>query len=171
MTISNFRLRRELAHISVERANAERQQQELQRQIAELNAQIKQANPPTQEIIQIGETGRPMITLALSPGLQRSGGQTSVVPISPGISTALLLLKAHGDNYASYYVLLETPEGKQVLTKKGLKVLPAANGKMVPVSLPSRALGRGDYILRLFGNNPSGRVEEIDAYSFRVVVH
>ena len=173
MTMSNVRLRHELDRLSAERANAERQQRELQRQIADLNEQLQQikAGSPAQEIARLGEPGRPVLSLSLSPGIPRGHGKANVLPVSSEVSTALLLLKTGSDQYSSYSVFLETPEGKQILKRDGLKGVSTASGKAVPVALSSSSLTRGDYILRLFGNNLKGQTEEIAAYSFRIVVH
>ena len=172
MTVANVRLRRELDRLTAERASTERQQQELQRQIADLTAQIKQNHGnASQEIAQLGEPGKPTISLALAPGIPRGPGQSNILPISSGVPSALLWLKTGHDSYSNYSAILETPEGRQILKRDGLKAISTASGSVVPFALPSNALQRGDYILRLFGNNPSGRSEEIDAYSFRVIMH
>src|SRR5262249_30090505 len=139
----------------------------------DLNEQLQQikAGSPAQEVAQLGETGRPAITLAVSPGIPRSPGESHILPLSSEISTALLLLKTGRGSYASYSIVLETAEGKQILKRDGLKAVSTASGRVVPVSLSSSAIQRGDYILRLFGTSPEGQTEEIDAYSFRVVRH
>ena len=172
-TLANMRLRHELDRVIAERASAQHQQQELQRQIAALSEQLQQikTSSPNQEIAQLGEPGRPVLSLSLSPGIPRGPGKPNTLPISSDVSTALLLLKTSRDSYSSYSVFLETPEGKQILQRDGLKAISTANGRVVPISLSSSALQRGDYILHLFGQNSNGRSEEIDAYSFRVIVH
>lgn len=173
MTISNLRLRRQIEQTSAARTALQQQQQEAQRQIAELSARMRQFedNNQTQEIAQTGPTGQPILSLTLAPGLQRAPGKVNVLPISSDLSSVLLLLRTGSGPYSSYNVSLETPEGKQVLKRDGLKALSAGDGKVVWLSLPAHALGRGDYIVRLFGNNPNGGTKEVDAYSFRVVVH
>lgn len=171
-TVSNFRLRRQIEQANIEHARLLQQQQEAQRQIAELNARVQsQENNQTQELLPPGQTGQPIISLMLAPGVSRSGSKSTVLPLSSGVSGAMLLLKARPDPYSSYSVSLETPEGRQVLKRNGLKALSPGNAKVVQVFLPSSALQRGDYVLRLFGNNPGVQTEEIDAYSFRAVMH
>jgi len=169
--VLNLRLRREIDLLTRERANIERQQQDLQRQITELTAQVKQGNTPSQEIAQLGEPGKPAISLALAPGIPRSGGQANILPISPDVSSAFLWLKTGPDSYSSYSAILETPEGNQILKRGGLKAFSSGSSRIVQLALSRSALQRGDYIVRLFGNHSSGQSEEIDAYSFRVVLH
>ena len=173
MTISNLRLRGQIEQTNSERTALQHQQQEAQRQIADLSARLQQiqGNNQSEETLQPGPTGQPIVSLILAPGLQRAPGKVSILPISSGVSNALLLLKTGSVPYENYSVSLETPEGKQVLKREGLKALPTADVKIVQLSLPSKALGRGDYIVRLFGNNPGSKTKELDAYSFRVVVH
>lgn len=172
-TVSNSRLRRQIEETNTERARLQQQQQEAHRQIAELNARVQQSqgNNRTQEIVQPGPPGQPIISLTLAPGIPRGGGKSSVLPISSDVSSALLLLKTGRNPYSSYSVSLETPEGKQVLKRDALKALSTGSGRVVQVSLPFSTLQRGDYILRLFGNDSAGRTEEVAAYSFRVVLH
>ena len=172
ITIGNIQLRRQLEQMSAEQARVQQQEQASQLQITDLNAQLQrlQASNRTQEIAQLEPPGVPLISLTLSPGLPRSTGRASVLPISPGVSTVLLLLKTSQDSYTTYGVSLETPGGRQVLKKDELKALLATSAKVVPVSLPSSALQRGDYVLRLIGSNPGVQSEEVDVYSFRVVM-
>ena len=170
MTVVNVQLRRELEQTNILRARLQQQQQELQRQIAEQSAQLKQVHvsPPTQEITQLQELGRPTISLALAPGLSRSGGKSSVLPISTDLSSVLLLQTGSGP-YSSYSISLETPDGKQILKRDNLKVVSTASGRLVPVLLPSNALSRGDYIVRLTGIKPDHQSEAVDTYIFRAV--
>lgn len=170
--VLNLRLHREIDLLTRERANIERQQQELQRQIADLTAQIKQgqgATPP--EIAQLEETGKPIISLVIVPGIPRSGGHATILPVSSGVSSALLWLKTGPDSYAIYSATLETPEGRQILKRDALKIVSTRNGRMVLMPLPSTVLQRGDYVIRLFGGNGAGQAEEIADYGFRVVPH
>ena len=173
MTISNLRLRRQIEQTNAERAALQQQQQQAQRQIADLSARIQQRQETnqTQEIAQLGPAGQPIISLTLAPGLQRSPGKVSVLPISSDLSNVLLLLLTRPGPYSSYGISLETPEGKQVLKRDSLKALPTADGKVIRLFLPPRALGRGDYIVRLFGKSPNAATEEIAAYSLRVILH
>ena len=171
MTISNLRLRRQIEQTNAERAALQQQQQQAQRQIADLSARIQQfqTNNQTPEIGQ--PAGQPIVSLMLVPGLQRGNGKLNLLPISSDLSGALLLLRTRPDPLSSYSVFLETPEGKQVLKRDGLKALPTADGKVVRLSLPAHALGRGDYVVRLFGIDTNGRTVEVDDYSLRVVLH
>ena len=170
--VLNLRLRREIDLLINQRANIERQQQELQRQIAELTDQLKQgrgATPP--EIAQLEETGKPIISLVIVPGIPRSGGHATILPVSAGVSSALLWLKTGPDSYSSYSATLETPEGRQILKREALKAVSTRNGRMVLMPLPSTVLQRGDYVIRLFGGNGAGQAEEIADYGFRVIEH
>jgi hypothetical protein len=168
LEVGNMRLRRELERTGVKQARIEKQQSEIEHQIADLEAQIKPGpgGTPTQELAQLGESGQPMISLALASGVPRSGSKLNIVPVLPGVSSALLWLKIDSVSNASYSICLETPEGRQILKRDHLKPVLTANGQVVPVFLPSTMLRRGDYIVRLL-RGP----EEIDVYSFRVVPH
>lgn len=170
LTTSNVRLRSEAARMAAERDRLVQQQNDFQTQLAKLNAQLKELedNPPAQGFAQLGRAGTATISLVLSPGLARSPGSPRVLPASPAVPTTLLLLKIRPVPYSIFNISLETPEGKQVLKREGLQAWSAGGEKMVPVSFPSTALQRGDYILRLIGQ-AGGKSEEVDAYGFRVV--
>lgn len=171
MTASNIRMRNELEAMARERDRVAHRQRDLEDQLTELNARLKelQANPTAQEFARLGETGKTMVSLVLAPGLPRSTEHPHVLPISSGVSSALLLLKTRPGAFLTYNISLETPEGKQLLKREDLKPWPTGDEEMIPLSLPSATLQRGDYIVRLIGH-AAGKSEEVNVYSFRVVV-
>ncbi|HEY6251811.1 MAG TPA: hypothetical protein VI685_17780, partial [Candidatus Angelobacter sp.] len=173
IAVGSLQLRRQLEHMNAEQARLQQLQQDALRQIADLNAQLQKLPPAngTQELADSGPPGQPMISLTLSPGVPRGSAKATILPISSDVSNVRLLLKTGGGLYSRYGVSVETPEGQQIFKKNGLKVLNTNRGKVVAVSLPARALPRGDYILRLVGTKASSQTEDIDAYSFRVVLH
>jgi hypothetical protein len=164
----NLSLRRELAELQTEQATLKRTEQQLQQRINQLSS----AQSETSAAVREGETVVPetmAALLTLNPGL-RSGDQQNVVALSPAARSARLRLKLDRRDYLAYGAKLETAEGATVWQKQGLKrQISNTHLKFLIVELPSNVLLEGDYILRITGATNSKNVEEVDAYSFRVV--
>src|SRR5204863_2337734 len=83
--------------------------------------------------------GRPLPTLSISPDVSRVRLEVAVQPA-----------------YAHYEAVLQTVEGKELLSSAKLEPQPAAAGQKIAVLLPASLLPAGDYILTLRGLPPSG---------------
>lgn len=109
------------------------------------------------------------IALVLAPGLTRSPGEGgAVLAIGPGTKTVRIQLDHEGEGYASYRAVLRTPEGQEVWRQRD--VAPLRRGaKSVVIIIPAASLRPGDYVVTLSGIPPSGPVEDVADYAFRVV--
>ena len=56
---------------------------------------------------------------------------------------------------------LQTADGKEVMSHKGLKPVRGKSGESVTLSLPAATLVSGEYILALRGIGASGEVESL----------
>jgi hypothetical protein len=164
----NLSLRHELAELQTEQAALTRTEQQLQQQIARLSsAQSGSSAAAGGGEIVLPETMAALLTL--HPGL-RSGDQQNVLAISPAAHSTRLRLKLDRRDYLAYGAKLESAEGVAVWQKQGLKrQITNTHLKFLIVELPSNVLLEGDYILRITGITNRKNVEEVDAYSFRVV--
>ena len=97
-------------------------------------------------------------------GLPRSGNSLEV---PPGEYRVRLILPLDADQYPRYRVRLDGAEGKSGGFLDGLKTDPGV--REVIAEFPSTLIVTGDYILRLSGVAPDGSVEEINAFTFRII--
>jgi hypothetical protein len=109
-------------------------------------------------------------TVQLTPGVARGlGAETTTfsVPKTPWIQFRLVL---ENDDYRSYSAIVETAEGNEVRRVDGLKSQLLHGNKIVDVSVPSKILKPGDYVIRL-SETPTiqSNQEDIAVYSFRAL--
>ena len=115
------------------------------------------------------EPGSATLAITLRPGLERDSGEIKRVILAGGVSTVQLQLELSRDEYQSYRAVLQTDDGREVLSADKLKPESLANGRVVTLSLRASRLVRGDYQIKLSGSDPGGRLEEIGKYHFRVI--
>jgi hypothetical protein len=64
--------------------------------------------------------------------------------------------------------VLHTPEGREVLSRDGLKAQPRGAARAVTLTTPR--LASGDYILTLKSRNAANQYEDVAEYAFTVSV-
>jgi hypothetical protein len=119
---------------------------------------------------QASKTQAPL-SLVLAPGAQRGAGQSAQqIVIAPGSQSVQLILElTDSAPYASYRVVMQTPEGTEVWGSDQLTVFRALGGNSLRLIVPSRVLREGDYRLLLSGLNDGRPAEELaDYYVFHV---
>jgi hypothetical protein len=165
MFVDNSHFRRELEQ-------SRQEEQRLRQEVMNLNARLQEsvvAGNQNQELAQVDPPGSARLSLVLAP-VARGAGRQNIVFISPGISAVAFRLNREPEDYLSYGVALETVEGAQILQKRNLKSQLATGGsKVITAEFQSKSLPPGDYVLKLTGTTASGKTEELDAYSFRVL--
>ncbi len=112
---------------------------------------------------------RQVLTVLLTPGLTREGGEITKIAIPPGTDVVQFRLRLPTDEQQSYRAVLLTAEGSAVLTSETLKPEAADNSKVVVISVPPQLMRPGDYQLKLSGISIGGDSESVDRYPFRVV--
>lgn len=110
-----------------------------------------------------------LVSFILTLGISRSEGNTTRLVIPPGAEQARVQLNFKIGDYRNYAIALETVEGKLVLSRSALRARKTGDGKAVTVTLPVAALDDQDYLLRLKGITPTGEMEVVGQYFFRVV--
>jgi hypothetical protein len=172
--VQNQRLRNELVL-------SRSAQMELQNRLATLQQQEAQGSLLAQS--QAGHVHlptAPIVSLMLSTGLLRSGGnhQSSVLTLPPGDSEAVLMLRLEPTSLGTssetesprYDVVLQTVEGRKLQTLRALGRRQAPDGgKMVSARFRSQRLAEGDYLVTLLLRTAGGERKELASYSFSVI--
>ena len=107
--------------------------------------------------------------VTLKPGLVRDAGEMKRVVIPADADGVQLRLELASDEYESYRAVLQTDEGREILTGDKLKAEATGAEKVVVFSFPARLLTDSDYQVKLSGITPSGDLENISRHYFRVV--
>ncbi|HEX8289415.1 MAG TPA: hypothetical protein VF556_15545 [Pyrinomonadaceae bacterium] len=105
-------------------------------------------------------------TIILSFGAATRGASEKAMPVNIPAKTNLvnLQLKFDEGDFRSFFAVLETVEGQQIWSGKALK----SNENSAIVTVPSRLLKKGDYIITLKGLKGDGFYETVADYSFNV---
>src|ERR1022692_883686 len=180
----NWRLRAQLREMQAQQTELRQRDEQLSRQLAQLQVPLIEG-APVADGARSQPRSLPIVALTLVPGVLRSSAEQKMLIIPPGPHLVRLQLDVGSPQpYESYIAILETAEGVRVWSREGLKTMPETGGRTVALELPSSLLGNNDYVLKLRGVR-SGAVqtdqypnqtrhlvvEEIAAYSFRVVKH
>lgn len=110
--------------------------------------------------------------IALTPVLLRDPGEWKRVAIPERTRTVRLRLEDLGDDqYRSYQVVLgDTRSSAELFKASGLKSVTADGAKAVEFDVPAELLGRGDFSVRLSGENAGVEPEELNKYHFRITL-
>lgn len=188
LIVETTRLRKELAQSQAERAVLAQSEAELRQQVDDerarreaLSQQLAESRP---EPPRPGEPGSdrlsqplsPVATFVLTAGLARDTDerQTLNLPRTAEHVRLQLLFRENNANrppgpaanQASYRATLRTPEGRDVLSRDGLKAQPKGAARIVV--LPAVSLADGDYILTLERRTDANDYEAVAEYAFAV---
>lgn len=118
------------------------------------------------------ESGRHggVLAVTLVAGATRSSGEITKIVIPANVDVVRLQFKPNADTYQSYFAVVQTVEGRKVLTSDELKTETAdTSGNTLYLDVAAKLLSPGDYQLKLSGSHSSGGSEEIGGYNFRVM--
>ncbi|MGQ0703557.1 MAG: hypothetical protein ACT4PM_10540 [Gemmatimonadales bacterium] len=121
--------------------------------------QVPQSRPQASETV---------LTLALPPGLVRSGGQLRELILTPGVSRVRVQLNLSADDYPRYRAELLTVDGSSVWVQDRLSAVTIETGKAVHFEIPARLLTVADYEITLQGISREATTEAVADYYFRV---
>jgi hypothetical protein len=128
---------------------------------------VKNLLPPSQSGQE--NPGR-IMSVVLTPGLIREGGELKRISVPADVATVQLQLAPEATTeYQSYHAVVQTAEGREVFAADGQPGFVASVGKVVNINIPAARLTAGDYQLRLSGRTPDGTSEDAGRYSFRVL--
>ena len=111
---------------------------------------------------------RQVASLYLTAFSARDATPSNSLTLRPDTMAVRLRLSFKGEGYARYDVTLRTLDGKQLLSRRGLKAGSSASGKSVTLTLNPAILQQQDYIVTVSGLTDDGRVEAINDYYFHV---
>lgn len=148
------------------------------------NASVRQAEPEAIEKSKLGESTtkqtpragrspaqqpRPSVaTFVLTPGLLRSSGKQNNLNLTSPTDAVRLQLDLAANDYPTYRAVLQTPDGDEVWSARGLKSQAVRDRRTVIVRVPAELLKRGDYNLTLGGETADGSVEVINEYALSI---
>lgn len=165
----HYQLNRELRQLRSEQTELQRAERDLEIKLAALTAQLRESNSEGQQL-----PTHPQIDIMafdLTPGLSRSSGAVKQLFVPPEVLQIEMRLYLEDDKFSSYRASLQTTQGKQVLQTSELKSHKDSRGRpLIYFVVPSNALSRGDYLIKLDGKASTGTIEEnITAYQFAMV--
>ena len=143
--------------------------QEIEKAIADVSQHNEQLKAELEQLRRWGQsTPSTFHSYLLAPASIRSqkGPPQSTISLSAG--KARLLMELYNNLYASYQVIIQTVEGREILRRRTNKVRFGKELAFATLRVNAGDLTKGDYILILFGQTADGRSEEIDRYFFRV---
>ena len=108
-------------------------------------------------------------TLILTPDITRGAGSEIRLVLSPKADVVELTASLESVEFDTYRAEVSTVAGKEVWNENDLHPRETPSGKGVAVRIPAKLFGSKDYILTLRGLAPSGRLQVVSEYSFRVV--
>ena len=181
------KLRSQVSQLEVARAEQEQQRLQLEQQAIDqrtrgeqLNAQLESERRQRAELEQeltrqksdaakANETPSSapatFLSFLLTPGLSRDIDSTNQLSIPLNVSQMRLQLRLKRPGaYPNYQAVLQTLDGAQ-LWQRNL----SQAGQFVTVTLPTRLVPPGDFVLVLKGKTAGGQGEDVDEYYFTTV--
>lgn len=137
----------------------------LRNEIIELGDQLARKGTTTSTPTPVEQT----VAIILNPGIERGAStpNTLTIPPQPGlIHLRLRLIPVK--SYASYAAGIELPDGTLLLRHYRLKPQSTGSETSVELVIPSSVISSGDYVASLTGVTPSGKLESLPSYVFRV---
>jgi hypothetical protein len=149
-----------LAALVVQRLNmsataARQERAAVEEELARLNAHQGIADPSS------------ALSVALAPTSVRRVEPNSPVTLSAGTDLIQFELRLPGGERQSFEAALQTPEGVEMFTVRGLRAMVEQGDRVVRLKVPARLLPDGDYLLRLRGASGEGRTDVVGEYFFR----
>jgi hypothetical protein len=121
-----------------------------------------------ERVLQNPPARTPALAVTLIPGMLRSAASMQEVNLSRGEERLQLKLSLTSDDYRRYRAVLQTAEGRDVLTKDGLKRSNTPQGPAVILTVPTTLLSPGEYRLTLSGTTPDKTFETAGQYYFKI---
>ena len=130
---------------------------ELEQELARQKAQAARTND--------SQSSAPatLLSFLLTPGLSRDIDSTKQLTIPSNVSQLQLQLSLkRPGNYQGYQVVLQTLDGADLWSRN----VPRSAKRAVTVTVPTKLLPPGDYVILLKGKTADQQLEEIDEYHF-----
>ena len=164
MMVMNRRLRQEVDSLSARQAEFQHQEQSLHQEIL----QLETLHPSAAS--QRGISGPRVVSLFLTPGGNRGGGEAGKIVIGSATPLMLVHLYIERDEYRSYRAFLQNGEQRPIWENNELKSHAGARrSRIVTLQIRPSLLHGGDYLIRLEGKAANGDFEPVEDYQFQVV--
>lgn len=105
----------------------------------------------------------PMV--ALIAGSLRDGGKMQQLSITDQTKKAAFRLKLDSNDYRAYRAEIVDADGRSIVRLSSLR----ASGSNVAFVIPTSKLKTGEFIVKLYGLNPSGQSESVADYPVRII--
>jgi len=131
---------------------------------------VPQRTPPSKPADKHAPQPAPaqVASIVLLPFTSRDGNGSSPLVLRSDTREVVLHLVVKGDEYRRFDVVLQTVNGEQVLSRRGLKAKSRSSRKSVTLTLDPSVFHHQDYIVTLTGLTAGGKLEAIGDYYFRV---
>jgi hypothetical protein len=169
LLVTNHQLRAGLQTAQRQQAEALKAAVGLQQQVDALTKELNVRNQSGEQTGQGTPSDQNLLSLTLKDDSLRSGGVIPRLEVPSGASSVAFHLVFPADRFSSYELFMETVDGTPVWHKDNAKSKSAGVGsKEIVVTLSSRILKGGDYVMRITTNSSHG-TEDVAGYSFSVV--
>lgn len=136
----------------------------------DLHDASRSQTPPNTDVATLEPSTQPALIFTPSSGVERGAERSQkALAIPPNVSSVILRLPLSRDTYVKYQAELQTVEGRTIQTTKGLTSRKSSGQAVVLFRVLSKRLATGDYVVMLSGTDADGKVEDVEAYSFRTV--
>jgi hypothetical protein len=113
-------------------------------------------------------TSAQIVSITLLPFSSRDTSGAESLVLNRQVQIVRISLIFTGEPYHSFETSVRTVDGKQVMSRRGLKATVTGTRKTVTITFDSSLLNRQDYIATLSGRTKNGILETIADYYFRV---
>lgn len=166
LALTNRRLGNELENLRREQVTAVQDKQALQQQVDSLRAQLEQRDAAIQQMAQLQD--HDTVSFNLGPGVSRGNGDLVNLVVPPQVSSVSLHMILEHDSHSHYGVSLRTADGRLIWRKDNVQgQSPSGQNKDMTITLPSRLLQTGDYVVRVSAGNEDP-LHTLAGYSFHV---
>ena len=166
LALTNRRLGNELENLRREHAATAEDRQALMQQVASLRAQLEQQDATIQGMAQLHD--HDTVSFNLGPGASRGNGDLANLVVPSQVSSVSLHMILEHDRHSHYSVSLRTADGRLIWredNEQGQST--SGQNKEITVTLPSRLLKPGDYVVRISAGNEDP-LHTVAGYSFHV---
>lgn len=169
LVLANRRLENELENLRREQAATAEDRLALKQQLDSLRAQLEQRDAAIQQMAQLQD--HDTVSFNLGPGVSRGNGELPNFIVPAHVSSVSLHMILEHDSHSRYVLSVRTADGRLIWRKDNVEGKSTrGQNKEITVTLPSRLLKTGDYVVRISAGNEDP-LHALAGYSFHVARH
>ncbi len=162
-------LQQEIARLNAERSAEQQRSRELEERVAQQNQQNSQLNTELDRLrTENAPATRPTLASFILLSTVRGGSQQQTLKIPLGTNRVRLQIKLESNDFSRYQITLRPVDGGQSWNPGPVNAVTDKKGTTISVKIPAARFSSGDYILTLNGVDPTGAIEEVNRYFFRI---